>query len=120
MGGAIFIGIYNVWASLDQAIRDVQGYFLADVNVSFGRYYRLEEAASIAQSVPGVASVEGWTFYLGTLVMNKEDAGTQMQFIAPPSTSTLIDPVIIAGRWLKTCDENAVVIGQQVLKSIRY
>ena len=116
MGGAIFIGIYNVWASLDQALRDVQGYFLADVNVSFGRYYRLEEAASIAQSVPGVTSVEGWTFYLGTLVMNKEDAGTQMQFIAPPSTSTLIDPILIAGRWLKTGDENAVVIGKEVLK----
>jgi putative ABC transport system permease protein len=116
MGGAIFIGIYNVRASLDQAIHDVQGYFLADVNISFGRYYRFEEAASIAESVPGVASVEGWTFYGGTLIMNKEDAGTQIQFIAPPSTSTLIDPVLIAGRWLKTGDENAVVVGQEILK----
>jgi putative ABC transport system permease protein len=116
MGGAIFIGIYNVRASLDQAIQDVQGYFLADVNISFGRYYRIEEAASIAEGIPGVASVEGWTFYPGTLVMNKEDSGTQIQFIAPPSTSTLIDPVIIAGRWLKTGDENALVVGQEILK----
>jgi putative ABC transport system permease protein len=116
MGGAIFIGIYNVWASLDQAIRDVQGYFLADVNISFGRYYRLQEAATIAQSVPGVASVEGWTEYPGTLVMNKDDTGTQILFVAPPSTSTLIDPILIAGRWLKTGDENAVVVGRQILK----
>lgn len=116
MGGAVFIGVYNVWASLDQAIRDVRGYFLADVNISFGRYYRLEEAASIAMSVPGVASVEGWTFYLGTLIMNKEDAGTQIEFIAPPSTSTLIEPVIVAGRWLTRGDENAVVVARQILK----
>jgi hypothetical protein len=61
LGGAIFIGIYNLWASFDQAIHDAQGYFLADINTSFGRYYRYAEVASIAESVPGVASVEGWT-----------------------------------------------------------
>ena len=39
----------------------------------------------------------------------------QIAFVAPPSTSTLIHPVIIAGRWLKTGDENAVVIGNHLL-----
>ena len=92
LGGAIFIGVYNLWASFDKTIQDIQGYFLADINVSFRRYYRYEEVASIAESVPGVTSVEGWTEYPGTLVSDKDAAGTQIMFVAPPSTSTLIDP----------------------------
>ncbi|MEW6240648.1 MAG: FtsX-like permease family protein [Chloroflexota bacterium] len=115
LGGAIFIGVYNLWDSFDQTIKDIQGYFLADINISFGRYYRFDEVASIAQSVPGVSSVEGWTEYPGTLIMDESQAGTQIAFFAPPSTSTLIDPIIAAGRWLTTGDENAVVIGNHLL-----
>ena len=115
LGGAIFIGVYNLWASFDRTIEDIQGYFLADINTSFGRYYRFEEVASLAESIPGVSSVEGWTEYPGTLVSDEDAAGTQILFVAPPSTSTLIDPVITAGRWLTTGDENAIVIGNHLL-----
>jgi putative ABC transport system permease protein len=116
LGGAIFIGVFNLWASFDKTIKDIQGYFLADINISFGRYYRFDEVAKIAQSVPGVTSVEGWTEYPGTLVSEDKDAaGTQILFVAPPSTSTLIDPVITSGRWLKTGDENAIVIGNHLI-----
>jgi putative ABC transport system permease protein len=116
LGGAIFIGVYNMWASFDKVIEDIQGYFMADINTSFGRYYRFEEVASIAENVAGVSSVEGWTEYPGTLISDKEEAGTQILFVAPPSTSTLIDPVITGGRWLQTGDENAVVIGNHLLQ----
>lgn len=115
LGGAIFIGVYNMWASFDKVITDIQGYFLADINVSFGRYYNFDEVAALAESVPGVSSVEGWTEYPGTLISDKEAAGTQIMFVAPPSTSTLIDPVITSGRWLTTGDENAIVIGNHLL-----
>ena len=115
LGGAIFIGVYNLWASFDKTIEDIQGYFMADINVSFGRYYRYEEVASIAESIPEVSSVEGWTEYPGTLISDQNPAGTQILFVAPPSTSTLIDPVITAGRWLTTGDENAIVIGNHLL-----
>lgn len=115
LGGAIFIGVYNLWASFDKTIEDIQGYFMADINTSFGRYYRFEEVAALAKSVPGVSSVEGWTEYPGTLKTDKELAGTQILFVAPPSTSTLIDPIITGGRWLTTGDENAIVIGNHLL-----
>jgi len=115
LAGGIFIGVYNMWASFDKTIEDIQGYFLADINVSFGRYYRFKEVAALAESIPGVDSVEGWTEYPGTLIRDEEEAGTQILFVAPPSTSTLIDPVITAGRWLTTGDENAIVIGNHLL-----
>jgi putative ABC transport system permease protein len=115
LGGAIFIGVYNLWASFDKTIKDIQGYFLADINVSLAHAYRYEEVANIARSIPGVSSVEGWTEIPGTLITDKDAAGTQIMFVAPPSTSTLIDPVITAGRWLTTGDENAIVIGNHLL-----
>lgn len=116
LGGAIFIGVYNMWASFDKTIEDIQGYFLADINLSFQRGYYFEEVAMLAESVPGVSSVEGWFEFPGTLKMDEESSGTQILFVAPPSTSTLIDPIITAGRWLQPGDENAIVIGNHLLQ----
>ena len=94
---------------------DIQGYFLADINVQFSHAYRFDKVAAIAESIPGVESVEGWLEYGGTLKMGEDETGTQIVFFAPPSTSTLIDPVITSGRWLTTGDENAIVIGNHLL-----
>jgi putative ABC transport system permease protein len=47
--------------------------------------------------------------------MGDDEAGTQILFVAPPSTSTLIDPIITSGRWLMPGDENAIVIGNHLL-----
>jgi putative ABC transport system permease protein len=116
LAGAIFISVYNLWSSLDKNIEAAQGYFLADINIGFKRYYRYDVVAPIAQSIPGITSAEGWTFYIGSLIMNEEEVGTQVQIIAPPSTSTLINPTIVAGRWLRPGDENAIVIGNHLLK----
>lgn len=114
MGGAVFISVFNLWASFEQWMLDIQGYFLADLNVQFGHAYRFDKVAAIAESVPGVKSVEGWLEHGGTLKMGNDETGTQILFLAPPSTSTLIDPVITSGRWLTTGDENAVVIGNHL------
>ncbi|MEP6895329.1 MAG: FtsX-like permease family protein [Chloroflexota bacterium] len=115
LGGAIFIGVFNLRASFGKTIESIQGYFLADINVRLGRSYRYDEVAPLAKSIPGISSVEGWMEYPGTLISDKDAAGTQILFVAPPSSSTLIDPVITAGRWLTTGDENAIVIGNHLL-----
>jgi len=115
LGGAVFIAVYNLWESFDQTIEDIQGYFLADINIAFDRGYRFDKVASIAESIPGVVSAEGWLEYTGTLEMGDDQAGTQILFVAPPSTSILIDPVITSGRWLQPGDENAIVIGNHLL-----
>jgi putative ABC transport system permease protein len=116
LGGAVFIAVYNLWASFDKVMQSIQGYFLADINIAFDRGYRFDKVASIADSIPGVEGSEGWLEYPGTLKMNDEEAGTQILFVAPPATSTLIDPIITSGRWLKPGDENAIVIGNHLLR----
>ncbi len=116
LGGAVFIGVYNLWASFDKVMEDIQGYFLADINISFDRGYRYDKVNNIAMSIPGVEGAEGWLEYTGTLDMGEDEAGTQILFVAPPSTSKMIDPIITSGRWLQPGDENAVVIGNHLLQ----
>lgn len=116
LAGALFIGVYNLWASFAQDIDDVQGYMLADINASFSRAYRFDKVSEMALNIPGVSGVEGWLELPGILIPEGTDgAGKQIEFIAPPSTSTLIDPIVTAGRWLQPGDENAVVIGNHLL-----
>jgi putative ABC transport system permease protein len=117
LGGAIFIGVYNTWSAFDKLINDLQGYFLSDVTISFRRYHRFDEVASIARSLPGVSNVEGWLSYSGTLITNEDEKGTPVSFMAPPLTSNIIVPIISSGRWLTTSDENAVVIGNKFLNT---
>jgi hypothetical protein len=114
LAGAVFIGVYNLWASFDKVIHDIEGYFLADINIGFDHGYRFDKVATIAQSVPGVESSEGWLEFGGTLVTDEDKTGRQVLFVAPPSTSTLISPILTSGRWLTTGDENAIVIGNHL------
>jgi putative ABC transport system permease protein len=116
LGGAIFISIYNLWASFDQVVEEYKGYYLSDINCNFGRAYRFEKVAAMAKSVPWVGGVEGWMEYPGTLIRNEDEAGTQIVFIAPPSNSTLLKPIITSGRWLTAGDDNAIVISNQLLR----
>ena len=116
LAGAIFIAVFNLWASFDKTMDDVQGYFLADINVNFNRGYRFEKVKELAMSVPGVQSVEGWMSASGQLLNEGTDTKNEVVLFAPPSTSTLIKPIMTEGRWLTTQDENAVVIGNHTLK----
>ena len=115
LAGALFISVWNLRESFNKVIDDIKGYYLADINVSFDRGYRLDKVAPMAERVPGVESVEGWLEYSGTYFADKNAVGKQIIFIAPPSTSKLIDPVMTSGRWVKPGDENAVVIGNHLL-----
>ena len=114
LGGAIFIGVFNVKASLYQEINDVMGYFISDVNIGFGRYYRQEEVYPLVEKVPGVELVEGWGASMGE-VYSGENVAEQVLIYAPPAGSEMIDPNIVSGRWLLPEDENAIVIGNHFL-----
>jgi len=116
LGGAVFISVFNLWASFDRMISDLQGYYLADVNVELSRLYRMDQVASLTESVPGVEGVEGWLVYGGTVARKKGEAETVVTFFAPPSTSTLIRPILISGRWLKPGDENAIAVSNSFVQ----
>ena len=116
LGGAVFIAVFNLWKAFDTTLLELQGYFLADVNIYFSHPYRLEKLTDMISSVPGVASTEGWaSTNAQVLSPDPSAAPTDIFFIAPPARSKLVKPVITAGRWLLPEDQNAVVIGNHLL-----
>jgi putative ABC transport system permease protein len=116
LGGAIFIGIYNVRASINTTVNETMGYFLSDVNIFMEQAYREELIEPIIKSVSGVVSVEGWGMASGQLLSPDKKNSTDVMIIAPPAKSTLIKPVLTSGRWLVAEDENALVIGNPMVK----
>jgi len=115
LGGAIFIAVMNLFGTFDKTMSDVEKYFLADINVSFNRAYRYDEVAALTMSVPGVKSAEGWMILNGEIVSADGTTANELALVAPPSNSTLIEPILTDGRWVTSGDENAVVIGNHLL-----
>ena len=116
LGGAMFISVFNLWASFDQAMCDTQGYFLADINVSLTRNYPFKTVNTVAMSVPGVERVEGWLVINAKLVGLDDKKEDGIAFVAPPTNSTLIQPSMVAGRWLTPGDKNVIVVGNHLQK----
>lgn len=118
LGGAIFIGIFNVRASMNKLISDIMGYFLSDVNIFLQEPYRLERIEPYFKTIPEITSVEGWMDLTGQLLSPDKRTSTDVDLVAPPADSKQIRPVVTAGRWILADDENAIVIGNS-LKDLR-
>ncbi len=116
LGGAIFIAVFNLWASFDKVMQDIQGYYLADINISFDTDHPFKVISNVARSIPGVESVEGWLTIDGKLLQADGVKEDTIAFVAPPSDSTLIKPMMVSGRWLQPGDRNAIVIGNHLQK----
>jgi len=116
LGGGIFMGVLNNAASLDLALQEALGYFLSDVNISLNRPARLQKLESLVKDIPGVTGMEGWGAVLAQALSADKQTAVDIQIIAPPANSTLIKPVITAGRWVIPEDESAIVIGNHLLK----
>ena len=113
LGGAIFIGTFNVQRSLTSYIERIGKYFLADVNVTMPRNYRISEIQEILQTVPGVDQVEGWAATGGELVLPDGQVGESVNILAPPADSTFVDPKLLEGRWLVSGDDGALVVNER-------
>jgi len=117
MAGAIFIAVFNVRVTLFDYLDSVGKYFLADVTLDFDQPYRLNEIITQAEAIPGVAKVEGWA-YASAEALNPDDSlADNITIMAPPSDSTMVQPNLLAGRWLIPGDEKALAVSEQVLSS---
>jgi putative ABC transport system permease protein len=115
-GGAIFIAVLNLWLSFGQAIRDVEGYFVSDINFTFTGTYFLSDVNAITMKNPSVTGLEGWMSANAEIISADGKTSNEIGITAPPSNSTLIKPVMTSGRWLNSFDKNAIVIGNHLLK----
>jgi putative ABC transport system permease protein len=116
MGGAIFIAVFNVRVTLHDYIGQIGKYFVADVSLDFERPYRLAEIEQKVMGIEGVEHAEGWQFISGEVL---DDQGTVLENInifGPPADSQLIDPVLVAGRWIRADDVRKLTISEGALQ----
>jgi putative ABC transport system permease protein len=116
MGGAIFIAVFNVRASLHEYIGEIGKYFLADVTIDFDRPYRLSEIEMVAHQVPGVAEVEGWAFAGAEVLLADDSVAENLTILAPPADSKLVSPILVAGRWLQPGDRRGIAVSESILE----
>lgn len=112
LGGAIFIAVFNVSASINHYIDRIGKYFIADVNLTLGWPISLTEMDKVISQVPGVAAVEGWAAARGELILEDGNLGGSIILQAPPADSPLIEPILISGRWILPGDSNAIVLNE--------
>jgi len=114
MGGAIFIGVFNVRASVERYMDQLGQHFMADVTLSFEQPYRVSEVERDAFQVPGVRDIEAWSG-AGAEILDAEDALVEnLQIVAPPADTALLEPEMLAGRWILPGDQKALAISDAI------
>ncbi len=110
LGGAIFMTVLSVRASLFLTIEEIADYWQQDVTVDLQRPYPLSQLQAELNTLPNVAASEGWwispSFYIRP---DGADADTDMSLFAVPPDSQFLTPTLINGRWLTPDDKNALV-----------
>lgn len=118
LGGAIFISTFNVRYSIEAYIDQLRSYFVADINLTFSQPYRIDRVLRDVREVPGVAAVEGWSGAQAQLVRGDGSPGENVQMLAPPAGSDLIQPILLRGRWIEPGDQNAITLSELFLEEV--
>lgn len=118
MGGAIFIAVFNVRVTLHDYIDQIGSYFRADVTLDFDKAYRIHEVEQFALQVDGVERVEGWQFINVELLYPDGSVAENINLLAPPANSELVNPIIVSGRWIRADDVRKIAISEAVLKYV--
>ena len=117
MGGAIFISVFNVRVTLHDYIGQIGKYFRADVTLDFDQPYRLREVEKTAMSVDGVTHVEGWQYVSGELLDDHDNVIENITLLSPPAGSTLVQPILIEGRWMRADDVKKMAVSEGLRKT---
>ncbi len=115
LGGAIFIATFNVRLSLQEYMNKINRYFIADVNLTLARPYRLQEVEDAIRETPGVQHVEAWGTARTELLVNGDRSEELVRLLAAPAGSNLIVPMMLEGRWLEPGDTNAIAVNEAFL-----
>ncbi|MBI3170279.1 MAG: ABC transporter permease [Chloroflexi bacterium] len=116
MGGAIFISVFNVRTSLREYVNQIGSYFRADVTLDFDSPYRINEVEKFASQIEGVERVEGWQFIGTELLYPDGTVADNVNLLAPPANSELVNPLIASGRWIRPDDVRKIAVSEAVWK----
>lgn len=114
VAGSVFIAVFNVRSSMLGVIDDVMKLFLSDVTIYFEESYPVSRIEQELLPIPGVEKVEGWDGTDGAIWDEDDNVVVNLSIVASPHDSELLDPDIVAGRWLQPGEKYALVISDSI------
>lgn len=114
VAGAVFIGVFNVRSSMNGLMDNIMKLFLGDVTISFNQPVSISRVEQILLPVPGVVDIEGWGGTGGEIWDENENVIVNLGIIAAPTESELLDPKIVAGRWLNPGETYSLVVSDSI------
>ena len=115
LGGAVFMSVFTLRASLGGTVDETLAYFNYDVQVQMTEPTRTNVLVRTTEQVPGVVAAEPWTFASAQRVRPDDStSGNQIVFGLPDGAST-VRPVVEEGRFLVPGDGNALVVTRNFL-----
>ncbi|MBN1887794.1 MAG: ABC transporter permease [Thermoflexales bacterium] len=113
---AVFISVMSARTSAYLMVDDMIRYWNFDVEAFFTGDYRLDKLFAEVERIPGVTHVENLSLDTAYRIRPDGSESKPLRVIAAAPATQVLDPVIIAGRWLVPGDENAVLLNARVLK----
>jgi putative ABC transport system permease protein len=114
VGTALFVSVLSVRSSVDATVEAFMQFHQYDVSVELERPYRLARLEILAQQIPGIETIEGWSVGATTLVRADETESDGMRIYAVPADSPLIAPDVLEGRWLGA-ERNEIVVNSDAV-----
>lgn len=117
VGGASFIASLAATASWDRTIDNSFANINYDIDIRFGKTYSIDAIEKSIRTIPGVTGVEAWGYNMSGAFPKYSDGtyGGPYVVFAPQKGSTLINPPVAEGRWLRADDTNAIVLDTEFI-----
>jgi putative ABC transport system permease protein len=126
--GAVFVAGTSTMAGFQAFLEREKALRRWDVDVQLADTAPLSagEVAGLAAGIPGVAHVETWSIVQTSVIPPGEQFSLTRTYpdqghgsiavtVIPPSSSLLVPPPLLEGRWLQPDEPGAVVIAQGTL-----
>jgi putative ABC transport system permease protein len=110
LGGAIFMSVLSVRASLFTTLEQTLIERGFDVQIQFSQAYPLRRIQAVVGQIEGVAVQEGWSVHQGAPVRADGSQGDKLFLYGLPAETAVFQPRVTAGRWLTPDDTDAVVV----------
>ena len=117
IASTVFIGVFNVRASLFLTLDGIFQYFQYDVQVLFKRPYRVARIENIARQFPGVVTIESWIQDSVIYIRPDGSESETLGLTALAADTKMFQAKVVEGRWFLPDDQNAVVISSDVLQA---
>jgi putative ABC transport system permease protein len=116
LGGAIFIGILSVQASLKRAMDAIVPYQF-DLSVMLAQPQGEERIEALARETANVRAAHSWAQMSVRCVRPDGSESQNIYLLVPPIEENLIVPTMVEGRWLTPEDDHAIVISSGMLQN---